>query len=92
MHHSPSRSSNISDITDGSSTHVGSTYEPLNVNGHDTKQPTYQPLTREPLGPRGSVYEDPGPKPPAKEPPGAGYASLGKQDEQKPYMTVTHAT
>lgn len=96
MRRSPSRNSNTSsDATDGSTAGIGGTYEPLTVNGHETKQPTYQPLTREHSGQRTSMYEDLSSKPPPKEPNNSagGYASLGQRDESKaPYMTVNHST
>ena len=93
MRRSPSRTSNV-DTTDsptGLSAHIGGTYEALNVNGHDVKQPMYQPLTPS-GGPRTSVYDDINAKPPAKDPPNlTGYAALGPRDETKePYMTVNH--
>lgn len=83
------------DTIDSPSTNAGGTYESLNVNGHDTKQQTYQPLTRDPVTQRGSVYEDLTSKPPPKEPTNStgGYAALGPRDEAKaPYMTVNHTT
>ena len=92
MRRSPSRTSNTETI-DSPTAHVGGTYEALNVNGHDAKQPMYQPLTRESNGgPRTSVYDDINAKPPAKDPPSVtGYAALGMRDETKePYMTVNH--
>lgn len=92
MRRSPSRTSGI-DTPDSPTVHVGGTYEALNVNGHDGKQPMYQALTRESNGgPRTSVYDDINAKPPAKDPPNlTGYAALGQRDETKTsYMTVNH--
>ena len=93
MRRSPSRTSSI-DTTDSPTAHVGGTYEALNVNGNDAKQPMYQSLTRESSssGPQTSVYDDINAKPPAKDPPNlTGYAALGQRDETKAsYMKVNH--
>ena len=98
MRPSPSKTSNLSADTINSPTATtGGTYEPLNVNGHDMKQQTYQPLTRDPATQRMSMYEDvtSKPTPPPKDPTNSagGYAALGPRDETKtPYMTVSHTT
>ena len=98
MRPSPSRTGNMSaDTPDSPTINTGGTYEPLNVNGHDTKQQTYQPLTRDLQAQRTSMYEDltTKPTPPPKEPTNStgGYAALGPRDETKaPYMTVSHTT
>ena len=92
MRRSPSRTSNM-DTPDHPVVQASGTYEALNVNGHDTKQPTYQPLTRDSGGPQPMVYDDiNAKKPPAKDPPNVtGYAALGVRDDAKaPYMTVNH--